>query len=124
MVGTLYEKIVKPNNPKNIFYEIDMQTYKKYKAHNDTLVFHDGTDNEMIFVPIEITDSFKSLMVSRGDFNAVGYDASSLSDEQMTNIALNIGEALAGDAYWEHLEYWANEMNLPKTIEEEDCDDE
>ena len=42
----------------------------------------------------------------------------------MTNIALNIGEALAGDAYWEHLEYWANEMNLPKTIEEEDCDDE
>lgn len=123
-MSALYEKMVKPNNPDGIFYNMNMQTYKKYKAHNGTLVFHDGTDNEMIFVPIEAMDRFKCVIASREDFDAIGYDASSLTDEQMTYIAQNIGEVLVENYYWESLEYWAEEMNLPKTIEEEDCDDE
>ena len=123
-MSTLYEKIVKPNNPKNIFYTIDLQYYKKYKAHNDTLVFHDGTDNEMIFVPIEVMDRFKCVIASKEDFKSIGYDALSLTDEQMADIAQNIGEVLVENYYWESLEYWAEEMNLPKTIEEEDYIDE
>lgn len=124
-MNTLYEKMVKPNNPENIFYNLNMESYKKYKAHNDTLVFHDGTDNEMIFVPIEVMDRFKCIMASREDFATIGYDASSLTDEQMADIALNVGESLVEENYWEFLEYWAEEMNLPNTIEEEeDCDED
>lgn len=123
-MSALYEKMVKPNNPENIFYDLNMETYKKYKAHNDTLVLYEGTDEEMIFVPIEVMDRFKCVITSREDFNTIGYDASSLTDEQMIDIALNVGESLVEENYWESLEYWAEELDLPKTIEEEDCDDE
>lgn len=123
-MSALYERILKPNNPDGIFYNMNMQTYKKYKAHNDTLVFHDGTDNEMIFVPIEIMDRFRCVIASKEDFATINRDASSLTDEQMAHIAQNIGEVLVENYYWESLEYWADEMNLPYTNDEDNCDNE
>lgn len=112
-MSTLYEKVLKPNT-KSIFYEEEMMSYKRYKAHNDTLVFHDGTDNETLFVPIEVMDKYKCILLSRADFDAIERDCSSLTNEQMEYIAQNIGEMLVENYYWEALEYWADDMNMPK----------
>ncbi len=111
-MSALYEKFVKPNKD-NIFYESDLAVYKKFKAHNDTLVFHDGTDNEMIFVPIEVMDRFKCVILSREDFDAIDRDASGLSNEQLSRISQKIGETMVEEYFWESLEFWADELNLP-----------
>lgn len=119
-MSTLYEKFVKPNNSKSVFNDMYMKAYNMYKAHNDTLVFHDGTDNEMIFVPIEVMDRYKCVILSRADFDAVGRDASALTDSQLENIAQHIGETLVEHYFWESLEFWVDEYDLPKIDDEYD----
>ena len=56
---------------------------------------------------------FDCVIASREDFYNVGYDGSKLSDEQMTRIASKIGDTLVENYYWECMESWAEELELP-----------
>lgn len=58
---------------------------------------------------------FTVIRVSRADFEAVGYDASGVSDVDMEHMAMRLGETLlSGGDFWLFLKYWGEEKNLPK----------
>lgn len=61
---------------------------------------------------------FNVLRLARADFEARGFDASELSDEQMTKIADKIGDViLGGGDFWLAVDYWAEELDLPEIDE-------
>ncbi len=51
-------------------------------------------------------EEFACVVLSRGDFECMGYDTSNISDEQMQQIANQIGELLVDDMYWEQIKIW------------------
>lgn len=51
-------------------------------------------------------EEFACVVLSRGDFECMGYDTSKISDEQMQRIANQIGELLVDDMYWEQIKVW------------------
>lgn len=51
-------------------------------------------------------EEFACVVLSRGDFECMGYDTSKISDEEMQQIANQIGEVLVDDMYWEQIKAW------------------
>lgn len=64
-------------------------------------------------------ESFKCVILSRGDFEDKGFDTSNINDEQMELIAQKIGETLVENLYWECIDYWGEIMNMPPFEENE-----
>ena len=73
-------------------------------------------------MPNELTPEngfFSVTAVHRGDFDDIGYDASSLTDDQMRKVAGWIEEHLMeSGVYWEILRDFAREAGLPMKKEE------
>lgn len=108
----LYVKVYKPT-ADCIFVE-DKTNYKVYKSNPDVIVFKEGTDDEFLMVPINLTERFSSVILSRDDFDAIGRDCSNVDDNKMDYIAHRIGEVMVENLFWEQLEFWADELNMPK----------
>ena len=51
-------------------------------------------------------EEFTCVVLSRGDFECMGYDTSNISDEKMEYIARKIGDLLVDDMYWEQIKAW------------------
>lgn len=51
-------------------------------------------------------EEFACVVLSRGDFECMGYDTSNISDEKMEYIARKIGDLLVDDMYWEQIKAW------------------
>ena len=60
-------------------------------------------------------ESFPCIILSRGDFETLGYSTENVTDEQMAYVARKVGDTLmAGGGYWESIQFWAEEMECPK----------
>lgn len=99
---------------KEAYGEKTINYYKK--AYPNSIEVEDA-----IFVPCEDMDEFLVTSVAREDFESKGYDASGLTNEQMENIAGHLGEAYCEyGGFWENIDYWAEEYNLPRLSKEID----
>lgn len=88
-------------------------TYNEYKNAEGTMVFNEGTEDEVLFVPIEQTGEFPILSVCVEDFEEVGYDISSLPTEKVTHIANKIGDYLVDDNYWDCIRLACQHFDVP-----------
>lgn len=59
-------------------------------------------------------EKFECVTLSREDFEKRGFDVSNISDEQMEHIASRIGNLLVEMLYWECIDAWAENENIPK----------
>lgn len=114
-----YVKIVKPTKETTIFIE-DFKDYEKFSKNDDVIKINEGTDNEFLLVPISLMGKYKCIILSKDDFKAINRDATNLSDNQLAHIASNVGETLVENYFWDSLEFWANEYQLPYITPEDD----
>jgi hypothetical protein len=114
-----YVKIVKPTKETTIFIE-DFKDYEKFSKNNDVIKINEGTDNEFLLVPISLMGKYKCIILSKDDFKAINRDATNLSDNQLAHIASNVGETLVENYFWDSLEFWADEYQLPYITPEDD----
>lgn len=50
----------------------------------------------------------------RDDFESRGYDPSSLTDDEMKRIASKMGDVYVEHLFWDGIDHWAQEHNLPE----------
>ena len=105
-------------------YELKIEEYHDDDIEGVTILDAYGEIveiNEDDMAMPEHEEYFSVIRVSRADFEAVGYDASGVSDVDMEHMALKLGEALlSGGDFWLFLEYWGEEKNLPKFEKKEE----
>ena len=78
--------------------------YEELKANDKVIVANDA-EGEFLLVPTEMVDGFISVVISRADVKAIGYDADKISDSDMQYIADNVADALIENGgYWDYLE--------------------
>lgn len=58
-------------------------------------------NDDMVFVPQKYDDHYNAVVVSREDFEDMGYDTKRFSDDQMAKIASKIGDNLVENLYWD-----------------------
>jgi hypothetical protein len=61
---------------------------------------------------------FPITSVARADLASHGFDASSVTDEQMAEIADHMQDAYCDDAFWVELEVIVDDMDIPRTAED------
>jgi hypothetical protein len=65
----------------------------------------------------EENDFFPITKVHRDDLAEIGFDTAGLSDLQMANLAIKMGEAYKEHSFWTDLEIIAEFMQIPKKPE-------
>lgn len=78
-------------------------------------IYYGDVTEEIGYVNVEGSDpkrkeEFNCVILSRADFEDLGYDTSNISDEQMERIASRIGDTLVENLYWECIREWGNDM--------------
>lgn len=58
-------------------------------------------------------EEFACVVLSRADFECMGYDTNNISDEEMAHIARKIGDSIVSDSYWELIKIFAEESEMP-----------
>lgn len=91
-----------------------IDTYNEYKNAEGTMVFNEGTEDEVLFVPIEQTGEFPILSVCVDDFEELGYDISSLPTEKVKQIANKIGDYMVDDNYWDCIRLACDFYDVPE----------
>ena len=89
-----FEKYEKKN-----FGATSAPIYNDFKNADGTMVFNEGTDDEVIFVPIEQTGEYPLLTLCEEDFESVGYDISDLPIDEVKHIVRKIGDYLCDDLW-------------------------
>lgn len=89
-------------------------TYNEYKNAEGTMVFNEGTEDEVMFVPIEQTGEFPLLSLCAEDFESVGYDITNLPIEKVKKIVSKIGDYICDDNLWSNVSYACEHYNVPK----------
>lgn len=96
------------------------KSYETMKSKNGVIVSSDN-NGEFLLVPTPMVDEFVPTTISRQDLITQGFDPSSLTDEQMQNIADKMGNLWVGFSdYWEEMDACAVELGLTKIEKEED----
>ena len=67
-------------------------------------------NDDMVFVPQKYDNHFNAVVVSREDFEEMGYDTHKISDDKMAHIASKIGDRLVEDNYWELIKMFGDEL--------------
>ena len=78
-------------------------------------IFYGDVTEEIGYVDVDIREpkrkeEFNCVILSRADFEDLGYDTSNISDEQMARIASRIGDTLVENLYWECIKEWGNDI--------------
>lgn len=60
---------------------------------------------------------FPVMHICRDDVGSQGYEASDISDEDMTGLAKKMGDAYCEDGCWEDLRIIAGHMNIPMSVD-------
>lgn len=58
-------------------------------------------NDDMVFVPQKYDNHFNAVVVSREDFEEMGYDTHKINDDKMAHIAKKIGDNLVENLYWD-----------------------
>lgn len=96
------------------FFKTEEEWYQKYKNSKGTIIINENTNDEFIFVPLEVTGTFKILSLRREDIDSIGYDSNCISDEIMDNISRKIADNVIENVYWNFLENYCESHNIPK----------
>lgn len=113
----VFEKFNKPQATSKYYDEL-IKEYNHYKACEGTIVVAEGTDEECLFVEQKRTGYFPITSLHRDDFESVGYDASGVDDQKMIICANKMADYfLENGGYWDFLREFADELNLPKSKE-------
>lgn len=96
--------------------------YETLKSKKGVIVSSDD-NGEFLLVPTNLVGEFIPTAVSREDLKSQGFDADSMTDEQVQEIADKMGENWTdcGD-YWYFMDDLAIEMGFEKKEEEEEED--
>jgi hypothetical protein len=80
------------------------KSYKTLKSKKGVIASSDD-NGEFLLVPTPMVDEFISVVISRADVKAIGYDADKISDSDMQYIADKVADALIEyGGYWDNLE--------------------
>lgn len=90
------------------------EVYEKYKALPRTITAKETYGEEVIFVDERDTDSFWIAGTSREDFESRGYDASTLTDGNLTYIAQKMRDNYIENYYWFDVDHYADAFKLPR----------
>lgn len=96
------------------------KSYETLKNKKGVIVSSDD-NGEFLLAPTNLVGEFIPTAVSREDFKMQGFDADSMTDEQVQEIADKMGENWTdcGD-YWYIMDDLAIEMGFEKKEEEEE----
>ena len=113
------------NRNENIFENAPIALQKSYETlKNKKGVIVSSDDNgEFLLVPTEMVDEFIPTAVSREDLKSEGFDADSMTDEQVQEIADKMGDNWTGYGdYWYIMDDLAIGMGFKKKEEDEEED--
>lgn len=66
-------------------------------------------NEDMVFVPQKYDNYFSAVVVSREDFEDMGYNSLKVDDDKMAHIAKKIGDRLVEGDYWELIKLFGDE---------------
>ena len=66
-------------------------------------------NEDMVFVPQKYDNHFNAVVVSREDFEDMGYNSLKVDDDKMAHIAKKIGDRLVEGDYWELIKLFGDE---------------
>ena len=66
-------------------------------------------NEDMVFVPQKYDNHFSAVVVSREDFEDMGYNSLKVDDDKMAHIAKKIGDRLVEGDYWELIKLFGDE---------------
>ena len=96
------------------------RSYDTTKAQKGVIVQGSGK-NEFLLVPTNLVDEFVVTCLSRQDVRKEGFDADKLTDDEMAEIASNLGDSFVGDGgYWDLIDYECSQLGLEQNLEEDD----
>ena len=117
-----YKRIEKRNNVFENAPIAIMKGYETLKSTKGVIVSNDD-NGEFLLVPTEMVDEFIPTAVSRADLQTQGFDADSMTDEQVQEIADKMGEIWTGYGdYWYIMDDITIGMGFEKKEEEEEED--
>ena len=114
------------NRNENIFENAPIALQKSYEAlkANDKVIVANDAEGEFLLVPTEMVDEFIPTAVSREDLKSEGFDADSMTDEQVQEIADKMGDNWTGYGdYWYIMDDLAIGMGFKKKEEEGEEED-
>lgn len=91
----------------------NLTQYNKLREMDCVHIVNEGEDNEALFVPLYLCGEYESVVVSREDFEEIGFDTSNITDNEMARIASKIGDSLVEGDYWELIREWAYNYKMP-----------
>jgi hypothetical protein len=96
------------------------KSYEALKTKDGAIVSSDDK-GEFILIPSEVLDEFVPTTISREDLKAQGFDADSMTDENVQDIADEMGELWVGFGdYWEQMDACAEKLGFEKSEEDEE----
>lgn len=96
------------------------KSYEALKAKDGAIVSSDDK-GEFILIPSEMLDEFVPTTISREDLKAQGFDADSMTDENVQDIADEMAELWVGFGdYWEQMDACAEKLGFEKSEEDEE----
>lgn len=115
-----YKRIEKSNY---VFENAPIAIVKGYETLKNTngVIVSSDDNGEFLLVPTNLVDEFIPTAVSREDLKTQGFDADSMTDEQVQEIADKMGEIWVGYGdYWYTMDDITIGMGFEKKEEEED----
>lgn len=94
------------------------KSYDALKSKKGVIVSSDD-NGEFLLVPTPMLDEFVPTTISRQDMISQGFDPSELTDDQMQDIANEMGDLWVGFSdYWEEMDSCAEKLGLTKNEED------
>lgn len=96
------------------------KNYEALKAKEGAIVSNDE-NGEFILIPSEVVDEFVPTTISREDLKSQGFDADSMTDENVQDIADEMADLWVGFGdYWEQMDACAEKLGFEKSEDEEE----
>lgn len=96
------------------------KSYDALKAKDGAIVSSDDK-GEFILIPSEMLDEFVPTTISRADLKSQGFDADSMTDENVQDIADQMGDIWVGYGdYWYTMDDIAEGLGFEKNGEDEE----
>ena len=67
-------------------------------------------NEDMVFVPQKYDNHFNAVVVSREDFDDMGYNSLKVDDDKMAHISKKIVDRLVEGDYWELIKMFGDEL--------------
>lgn len=96
------------------------KSYEALKAMDGAIVSSDD-NGEFVLIPSEMVDEFVPTTISRADLKSQGFDADSMTDENVQDIADEMADLWIGFSdYWYQMDACAEKLGFEKSEKDEE----